>query len=109
MKRAHVDRQLRALKTDRDEDAAFSPLARLSAHPSRFHRIRGPDDEDGGSDLQFRDDLPVELLAGTDLRVPPDRPAGRLDCGDQRRDTRLVLASVGDEDVTHRSWAPPRN
>ena len=104
MKRAHIDGQCRALESDGHEDAAISRVARLAAHPARFHGGWGPDHEDGGCDFELGGDQAVELLARNDLRVPPDRPALRLDRGDQRRDSRLVAAGIGNEDVGHDGW-----
>src|SRR6185437_2035807 len=56
--------------------------------------------------IDFRVDLVVESLARRDLRIPPHRPALRLDRGDQRRDARLVGAGVGNEDVSHGRQLP---
>src|SRR5688572_673808 len=101
MQRTHVDREARALKAHRNEDAALHRVARLAAHPAGLHRSRGPDDKDGSGDLEFRGDLAVEFLTRRDLRVPPDRPALRLDRGHQWRNARLVAAGVGNENVGH--------
>ena len=101
MQHAHIERELGAAETHGHQDAALSARARLAAHPARFHRMWGPDHQDGGRILEFRGDLVVEILAGGDLRIPPDRPALRLDRRDQRRDERLVAAGVGNEDVGH--------
>ena len=78
MDRAHVDRQAGVVKSHRDQDAALGGVARLAAYPAGGHGGRGPDHEDGRGGLELRVDLAVELLAGRDLRVPPDRPALRL-------------------------------
>ena len=44
----------------------------------------------------------VEFLARGDLGIPPDAPTFRLERGNQRRDTCLVLPGIGDKDVGQR-------
>jgi hypothetical protein len=101
VKRAHVDRQTCAIEAHGNEDAAISAFARLAAYPARLHRNGRPDHQHGGGRLELRGDLAVELLSWIDRRVPPYRPALRLDCCDQRCDARLVAAGVGNKDIGH--------
>jgi hypothetical protein len=111
---AHVHGQPGALEAHGDENPAVGGLARLTAHPAGPDRGRGPDHEHDRCLLQFSVDLAVELLTGIDFRVPPDRPALGLDGADQRRDSRLVEAGVGNKDISHArsnlDWGPaPRD
>ena len=107
MEGAHIDGQARAVKAHRDEDAALGRLARLAAHPARLHRVGRPDHQHGLGDLELRGRSGASKSCPVvDLRIPPDRPALRLDRGDQRRDARLVAAGVGNEDVGHARVQP---
>ena len=101
LQRARVDRQRRAVEAYRHQDAAVGGLARLATHPPRLDRIRGPHHQHRIGGGQFGVDQAVELLAGRDRRVPPDRPAASLDRSHQRRHARPVPARVGDEDIGH--------
>ena len=99
--RAYVDRQAGVFESHGNQDAALGRIARLAANPAGGHGCRGPDHQHGIGRLQLRVDLVVELLAGINRRIPPDRPALRLDRGHERRDARLVAAGVGNEHVGH--------
>ncbi|HET9835948.1 MAG TPA: hypothetical protein VFP88_06365, partial [Rhodanobacteraceae bacterium] len=80
--RAHVHWQTRLLEPHRHQDAAIGRLARLATHPARRHRRRRPDHQHCPRRGNLRVDLIVEFLARRDLRIPPHRPALRLDRGD---------------------------
>jgi hypothetical protein len=99
--RAHVHRQARLFESHRDKDAPLGCFARFAADPARRHRRRGPYHQHGLGRIDLRLDLVVELLPRRDFRIPPDRPALRLDCRHQRCHARLVAAGVGNENISH--------
>ena len=107
--RTHVHRQPGAVEACRHQRAKVGRFACFTADPARRHRRRRPDHEHSLGGLQLFLDLVVELLARVDLRVPPDRPALRLDRRDQRRDASLVAAGIRNEDVSHSPCTCSRN
>src|SRR6202034_1945439 len=96
-----IDRQTSVFESHRHQDAALSGIARLAAHPARGDGRWGPDYQHGAGRLELGVDLVVKLLPSVNRRVPPDRPALRLDRGHEWRDARLIAAGVGNEDVGH--------
>ncbi len=110
-----VDRQLRLVEAHRHQHVALGAEPGFPPHPTRSRRRGRPDHDDGLGCLDLVADQLVELLAGRDRRVPPHRPALRLQRGDKRRDARLVRPRIGNEDVGHQAsptsvegFSPPR-
>ena len=97
----HVDWQPRTFKADRHQHTAISGIARLAFHPSGVHRERSPDDDDCPGAFQFGADQRVKFVTRRDFRIPPHRPPLRLKSRDQRGDTSLVRAGIGNKDICH--------
>ena len=91
------------LEAHRDQHATVGRIARLAAHPARFHRVRGPDHDQGPGGFQLARDQRVEFLARGDVGIPPHRPALRLQRRHQRRHPVAIVAGVGNEDVSQGS------
>ena len=96
---AEIDRQLGVVEPHRHQHAAIGGIARFATHPARFHRVRGPDHDQGPGALELARDQGVEFLARCDLRIPPDRPAFSFKHGHERCDPSAVLAGIGNEDI----------
>ena len=80
-------------------------LIGLLADAERRHR----DDDERPRTFELARDQRVELLARRDLRIPPDRPALRLDGRDEWRDASLVAAGIRNEDVSHSPYTCSRS
>jgi hypothetical protein len=91
---AEINRQLGLAEAHRDQHAPVRRVPGFPAHPAGAHRVRCPDDDHGTRVLEGVRDQRVEFLAGRNLGIPPDRPAFRLERRDQRRDSRVINASI---------------
>ena len=91
MNRAYIDRQASIVEADRYQHAAIRGVARLALTQRESTDDGGPDHDHRAGPLQFRADQRVELVTGRDFRVPPHRPALRLQRRTQGRDSRLIV------------------
>src|SRR5215472_9078554 len=95
-------------KADRHELALLIGGGSLGAYPIRTNRCGRPDDHNARCQIELLVDDLIERRADPYAVIPPNRPSQADKRISQCLRSEGVLASVANEDVTHRAPSPPR-